>query len=172
MADRINELLGQKRNRVVQKKSFWKTNSVFIINLIVSIFILGLSASLFSFYWIDKMNRIILTYSNAFILQETLYPISVVTVYKYHEDEGTTNIMASGKAVYKGALAISRDFVETNKLMFGDSVYLENIGYYKVEDIMNAQHRSAVDIYEPDWNAMKKFGNKKSRLFLVVKNER
>jgi 3D (Asp-Asp-Asp) domain-containing protein len=98
---------------------------------------------------------------------EKIVPLRVVNVYSYNEREGCSNVMASGKKVYPGAIAVSRDWVKEGILKFGDRVYIEDIGYFTVEDLMHQKCTWSVDIYEADWNKMKAFGRKRKRLFLV-----
>ena len=87
-------------------------------------------------------------------------------MYYYTNDvkmtDSTPNIMASGKRVYEGAIAVSRDLLDYVK--FGDCVKLGN-DYYIVEDVMNSKHRRAVDIFTFDKKLLKK--SFKERLYIV-----
>lgn len=62
------------------------------------------------------------------------------------ETDSTPNIMASGRVVYNGAIALSRDLIKKHKLNFGDLVKVRG-RYYVLEDTMNPKMKNWVDIF-------------------------
>lgn len=62
------------------------------------------------------------------------------------ETDSTPNIMASGRVVYNGAIALSRDLIKKYNLKFGDLVKI-NGRYYVLEDTMNARIKNWVDLF-------------------------
>ncbi len=82
-----------------------------------------------------------------------------VTYYTNIEEETDEepDVMASGRIVYEGAIAISRDLKKKYNLKFGDIIYLESINrYFILEDVMNERHKYRVDIFTFDNTKLKK----------------
>jgi 3D (Asp-Asp-Asp) domain-containing protein len=98
-----------------------------------------------------------------------LHLIDSVTVTHYtnsiEETDAYPDIMASCNRVYDGALAISKDL--GNLLKFGDKVYVENIGIFTVEDLMNRKWTKRVDIFTFSKKKARAGGIFKTRLFLI-----
>ena len=89
------------------------------------------------------------TYDTADKLHKGKVVIEDVRVTAYNNEPGQTdttpNIMASGRYVYEGAVALSRDLLAKHKVKWGDLVCLENPGScYIVEDTMNARYDNRV----------------------------
>ena len=64
------------------------------------------------------------------------------------ECDDTPYITASGKRVSHGTLAVSVDLFD--HFTYGDVVYIEDLGFYTVEDRMNKRWRNRVDIWCED----------------------
>lgn len=97
--------------------------------------------------------------------------LGIVKYYHYTNDPKMTddspNIMASGKNVYSGAIAVSRDLLDY--VMFGDIVKIAINGKletFVVEDVMNIRHKRCIDIFTTNKKLLKKSG--KGRLYVVV----
>lgn len=104
--------------------------------------------------------------------------ITIVQVTAYQpvpeQCDNTPHEMASGYHVMPGCLAVSRDLHEKwgGPLKFGDTVYVEELGYYLVCDLMNKRHKNRVDILvfstKEESEIWKKFKNKKVKLWKML----
>ena len=111
-------------------------------------------------------------YSNAsepFFVPATYDPIAVlVEITAYNPVMGQTDetpfIMASGKAVYQGAVALSRDLERDLGLKFGDTIEIDGFGQFMFEDRMNRRWKRRVDILLFCPEKAQKFGIRKSFL--------
>jgi hypothetical protein len=111
-------------------------------------------------------------YSNVnepFFVPATYDPIAVpveITAYnpiKEQTDE-TPLIMASGKTVYQGAVALSRDLERDLGLKFGDTIEIDGFGQFMFEDRMNRRWKRRVDILLFCPRKAQEFGIRKSFL--------
>jgi len=76
------------------------------------------------------------------------------------ETDSTPTITAVNTEVEEGTVAVSRDLL--GFLNFGDSVYLEGIGVFKVTDVMNRRYKRAVDVLMLTKKQALKFGVKEN----------
>ena len=78
----------------------------------------------------------------------------------------TPFIMASGKRVYKGAIALSRDLERDFGLKFGHTIVL--LGRtFTFEDRMNRRHKRRVDIFM--WSKKKALQFGRQKAIMVIK---
>jgi 3D (Asp-Asp-Asp) domain-containing protein len=92
----------------------------------------------------------------------------VITAYNpvVTQTDSTPTITASNKRVRPGIVALSRDLEEEFGFKFGDTVVIEDHGFFVFEDRMNKRWTRRVDILMISREAARKFGNQRS--FLVV----
>ncbi len=76
-----------------------------------------------------------------------------------------------GEHVCKDGIAVSQDLLLSGKVKYGDWVYIENIGFKRVNDCMNARHHKRVDIWVATYKEEKefdqKYGHKRLKVWLV-----
>lgn len=65
-----------------------------------------------------------------------------------YECDSTPYITADGSRVKRGILAVSVDLLHT--FSYGDSVYIEDLGFYTIHDRMNSRWNRRVDIWCED----------------------
>lgn len=64
------------------------------------------------------------------------------------ETDNYPDIGASGRLIYEGAIALSRDLIKKYNLKWGDIIWVEKMNkYYILEDTMNEKHHNAIDIF-------------------------
>ena len=85
------------------------------------------------------------------VIPATYEPIAVpvrITAYNPVEEQTdeTPLTMASGKTVYRGAVALSRDLEADLGLRFGDSIEIDGLGLFVFEDRMHRRWKRTVDI--------------------------
>ena len=85
------------------------------------------------------------------VIPATYEPIAVpvrITAYNPVEEQTdeTPLTMASGKTVYRGAVALSRDLEADLGLSFGDSIEIDGLGLFVFEDRMHRRWKRTVDI--------------------------
>jgi len=83
------------------------------------------------------------------------------------QTDSSPHITASNKLVRLGMVALSRDLEREFGLMFGDTIYLDGIGSFVFEDRMHRRKRRQVDILMFNPIEARKFGVKKSYLFIL-----
>ena len=82
----------------------------------------------------------------------------------------TTSI---GERVHPHGLAVSQDLLKKNggPLDYGDTVYIESIGFKVINDTMNPRHHVRADVwvaaYQHEKEFDKKYGKRKLKLWLV-----
>lgn len=73
-----------------------------------------------------------------------------ITSYKNVEQETDSfpNITASGRFVYEGSCAISRDIKTKYNVKFGDIVFVKNLNrFYIIEDVTSEKIKNTIDIF-------------------------
>lgn len=85
------------------------------------------------------------------------------------ETDSSPNWTSIGEHVHPGGCAVSRDFLESREIKYGDYLYVENWGLCHVDDCMNQRHTKAVDIFVPAKSLEKKVGVKTRRVWKVGK---
>ena len=81
-------------------------------------------------------------------------------------------ITASNKLVRNGMIALSRDLEREFGFRFGDTVYLHGLGRFIFEDRMHRRKRRHVDILMFNPVEARKFGVKRSYLFVPEEPKR
>ena len=104
-----------------------------------------------------------------FLVPATYDPIAVlveITAYNpvVEQTDETPFIMASGKTVYQGAVALSRDLERDLGLKFGDTIEIDGIGRFMFEDRMHRRWKRRVDILLFSPEKARRFGVRKSFL--------
>lgn len=101
------------------------------------------------------------------IENDRLYAVPVaVTAYtsRPEETDDTPHITASNTWAKPGTVALSRDLLERYTpgapFRFGDTIVLEGLGVFRVEDTMNPRAVRRVDIWYADLPAAQAFGVK------------
>lgn len=69
------------------------------------------------------------------------------------------------------SVAVSRDIVYELGWPIGSKVYIEGIGVRKITDFMNKRYKRRMDVYAPDKAYVKKVGNRKRKVCLMMFNE-
>jgi 3D (Asp-Asp-Asp) domain-containing protein len=101
-------------------------------------------------------------------IPETMYSIPVtVTAYSARPQETDSEPWRTADLTLSrvGLLAVSRDLMDEIGLRFGDTVILENLGVFKVRDVMNSRWTRRVDILMANYEAAVKFSPKQSTLY-------
>jgi hypothetical protein len=85
------------------------------------------------------------------LIPATYEPIVVpVRITAYNpltaQTDETPFIMASGRTVYSGAIALSRDLESDLDLKFGDRIEIDGLGHFVFEDRMHRRWKRTVDI--------------------------
>lgn len=106
----------------------------------------------------------------------------VITAYRSipAQTDSSPNFTSIGDRTHKGGVAISRDLLTRWKgpLNYGDYIYIENLGIYQVNDVMNDttydkqthkryKIRQHIDIWVSSHNEEKKIGTQQHRVFLI-----
>lgn len=72
-------------------------------------------------------------------------------------------------------LAVSRDFLRDGRLSYNDVVYIEDIGYKIVGDVMNARYKNRLDVWVESYDKEKafhtKFKNRKLQVWLIKRGQ-
>ncbi len=110
-----------------------------------------------------------------------LFLLGGVTITSYRavpsQTDSTPNLTATGEHVTLGGIAASQDLLCGHKspghsrgaclksLHYGDHVYVEGFGIFRVNDCMNARHRMAVDIFVRTKSEERQIGTRRGRLW-------
>ena len=111
------------------------------------------------------------TGGKSLLVPATYEPITIavkVTAYNpvREQTDETPHIMASGKTVYPGAVALSRDLEADLGLSFGDLIEIDGLGLFRFEDRTHRRWRRTVDILFFSPEKAKRFGIQYSFLCL------
>lgn len=114
--------------------------------------------------------------------QEPIYFDMTSTAYSRHPNciakEIDDGITATGTPVREGVVAINVDkidgkWVVKSPLKLGDQIYIEDIGYFSVEDTGPFTEKDFhfdiwnLDIYKKDYEQAKEWGVKKVKVFVL-----
>ncbi len=92
------------------------------------------------------------------------------------ETDDTPFITATNTRTRSGVLALSRDllrrFTPGAPFSFGDRVHISGLGYFVVEDVMNARWTQRVDIWFPSRGEAIHFGLREAVLSRIVEENR
>ena len=99
-------------------------------------------------------------------MKVALILLGVMTLTSYQpikeQTDDTPCIPANGKSVHTDGVAVSRDLHVRwgGVLDFGDLIYIEDIGWKIVIDVMNKRHKKSIDILVKDLENEKLFYQK------------
>lgn len=83
-------------------------------------------------------------------------------------------VTSTGERVGSHGVAVSQDLLKSKKLKYGDWLYLEGVGFRKVNDCMNIRYKNRLDVWVPNYEKEKefdrKFRGKKIRVFLIKRS--
>lgn len=100
--------------------------------------------------------------------QMSVENLGIITVFRYTNLEKCTdsdpNITASGDYVQEGFVALSQDFFNEGKVMFGDCVQI-NGKKYVVKDKMHKRIKRSADIFQYKKTGLN--GRETARLYLI-----
>lgn len=65
-----------------------------------------------------------------------------------------------GEHVCGDGIAVSQDLIASGRVKYGDWLYVEEIGFKRVNDVMNKRHINRLDIWVPSWLEEHKFHQK------------
>lgn len=82
------------------------------------------------------------------------------------ETDDTPLITASMNKVRHGIVAVSRDLFEQG-WTFGKKVYIEGLGIFTIDDLMNKRFKNRVDVFMWDSKKALKFGKKERTVALL-----
>jgi len=106
-------------------------------------------------------------------LKNTMIPATRVTVTCYSSEEeqtdSTPNITAFNYKTGPGQIAISRDLL-TYGFTPGSKVYIEEVGVFKITDLMNSRWNKRVDVWVPKGTRPFKYDNKIIALLTETKS--
>lgn len=77
-------------------------------------------------------------------------PIGRYFITAYSHIETGSKLTASGGKVHKGTITTAAADVWGGYFKFGDYVYVEDYGLYRIEDTGSAVRKRHLDLYEPD----------------------
>jgi 3D (Asp-Asp-Asp) domain-containing protein len=112
---------------------------------------------------------------NELILAIILLGSFPVTSYRSAKSQTDKSpfITSTGEHVYKGGCAASQDLLRDGIVKYGDTIYIENIGFYRINDTMNIRIKRQFDIWVETQAEEKehdrKFGKRKLRVWLIKK---
>lgn len=99
-----------------------------------------------------------------------------VTSYRSvpEQTDSSPYITSIGDRVGTHGVAVSQDLLKNGTVKYGDWLYLDGIGFRKVNDCMNIRHKNRVDVwlptYEKEKEFDKKFKGKKIRVYLIKRS--
>jgi 3D (Asp-Asp-Asp) domain-containing protein len=97
-----------------------------------------------------------------------------VTTYRpvKEQTDDTPYYTAINVRVYKGGCAVSQDLLKKGVLKYGDTVYVDTVGFFRVNDTMNKRIKKSVDIFCYNLKEQKVterlIGGKKLRVWLLT----
>ena len=99
-----------------------------------------------------------------------------VTSYRstVSQTDDSPYITSIGDRVGTHGVAVSPDLRKSGKVKYGDWLYLDGIGFKKVNDVMNARHVNRLDVWVPNYQKEKefdkKFRGKKIKVYIVKRS--
>jgi len=117
-------------------------------------------------------------FSKSIILLTLLIPMTVlasdniievtITAYTptYKECDNDPHITSSNRRVRFGYVALSRDLEKKLGLKFGDMILIP----FEFQDRMNKKWKNRIDIFMHSEKSAKKFGKRKTRVFVIKKD--
>jgi 3D (Asp-Asp-Asp) domain-containing protein len=116
---------------------------------------------------------------NTLLLATVLISSMQVTSYRSvkNQTDSSPNWSSIGVHTNPMMLAVSQDLLKKNggTLSYGDTVYVEDIGFKVVQDCMNKMYKNRADVwvstYEEEKAFDKKFSHRKLKVWLIKKKE-
>lgn len=108
------------------------------------------------------------------LLTATLLGSMIVTSYRSvpEQTDNSPFITSIGEHVCKDGVAASQDLLLSGKVKYGDWVYIEEIGFKRINDTMNKRHVNRMDVWVGSFKEEKafheRFGNRKLKIYLIT----
>lgn len=104
------------------------------------------------------------------ILTSVFLGSMIVTSYRSvpNQTDSSPYLTSIGERVGRDGVAVSQDWLLTGKIKYGDWVYIEEIGFKKVNDTMNARFSKRMDVWVTNYAEEKEFDKKFKRKKLKV----
>lgn len=96
----------------------------------------------------------------------------LITKFNENEKSCPGKIMANGKTVYVGAVAISPDIRDSGLLIFGDKILIDGYGEFTVACLTHRRLKRTIDIYTDNYTEAKKGGAVRKRVWLIQNDDR
>lgn len=137
-----------------------------ILKTIIIVYLVGASSLVYKMYNTKPAPpNIIIEKDNSPKLSTLLAKITMYTPSK-KETDNTPNLTASNKKVRLGICAVSRDLFFSG-FTFGKTIYIENVGFCEIQDLMNKRMVASIDIFTFKKSEAKQFGVKYKRIRLL-----
>lgn len=100
-----------------------------------------------------------------------------VTAYRSvpEQTDDSPYITSTGERVNPNGIAISQDLLKSGAVHYGDTVYIEDVGFKKINDCLNKRHKMHLDIWvstkERESEVFKKFNKRTTRVWVIRKKE-
>lgn len=151
-------MLKNKKKRKIEIIDVLRINVYLLISIFVILSCIMLNKSFFYNYQNLNINpKFLLIPIEVKIKTPTIGSIEIITLRNIkatyytniiEETDKYPDIGASGRLIYEGAIALSRDLIKKYNLKWGDVVWIEKMNkYYILEDTMNEKHSNSVDIF-------------------------
>lgn len=123
------------------------------------------------------------------LLELVLIGSFTVTSYRSvpQQTDHSPFVTATGERVKKGGIAASRDLmcpasffkasvmrlhkrkncILKHRLHYGDKVYVEKYGWFRINDCMNKRHKKRFDIWVKTYNEEKVLGTRKLKIYMT-----
>lgn len=109
------------------------------------------------------------------ILIATLIGNLTITSYRPvpEQTDSTPFITANGDRVKKGGVALSRNLLQRwgGVVKYGDTIYIDELGFFEVNDTMNKRHVNWADVFvwtlDEEKRFHKKYGINKRKVWLI-----
>jgi 3D (Asp-Asp-Asp) domain-containing protein len=112
---------------------------------------------------------------NELILLITLLGSFPVTSYRsvHNQTDNSPFITSTGEHVNKMGCAVSQDLLKSKTVHYGDLIYIEDLGFYRINDTMNIRIKRQFDVWvgtlAEEKAHDKKFGKRKLKVWLIKK---
>jgi len=112
---------------------------------------------------------------NELVLIAVLLGSFPVTSYRSvkAQTDSSPFITSIGEHVSKSGCAVSQDLLKLGIVKYGDTIYIDQIGFRRVNDTMHRRIKRQIDIWVDSYEAEKthdqKFGGKRLKVWLIQK---
>lgn len=84
-------------------------------------------------------------------------------------------ITSTGERVCKDGVAVSQDLLKSKRIKYGDWLYIEGIGFKRINDTMHPRHKNHIDVWvatlQDEKEFHKKFKGKTVKVWIVKVQE-